>query len=709
MTRARRRSPAARRLGALLAAAGLLVGLAGTGAAAVPVQDAPAAVPQLVVAGQDLEVAADGPYSVALDIAGAPAGSDVVVQIHDRIEDAADLAASSTDQPGDRLATFDPIDLADGADPQTTLFTIHLYDPPADRPSDVPANWVLPLDEPGVYPVKVRLRGPDGEDLTAITTYLVRRPAATDPVVAPARVALLPTVHQAPPPVDEAVDDPDDVDGEPVDPAYRDALEDLLEAFEARPELPASFVVTPDTAARLDADPDALDTLDALRAELVRPGRELTGAPYVDLDPATLVGAGLGDEVIRQHDLGRRALAAALEQPDDRIGSTTWVLDRSVDAAAVDELAALGITHLVLPAEAVPSAPVTRLPLPGGGGTVDALTLAPDDLASGSPVDPVLAGYQLLGRLAATASINPAGTAVAVRIDPEAVDPVELATVLDGLAQPGTYVRATTLTEAFADTPLATTAVALAPADRGGLGSYPGLVNRTHQQLSSYASMVPDQPERVAAFEVPLARAASSDLELADRRRRVGREGEALERRLSSVSIPARDRVTLGARNAQFPLPVTSTLTGPVDVVITLEASDRLSFPQDRIEATLTDERTVVQVPVRTRATGDTPLRITVRSPDGGQVLAQSQYTVRSTAVSGMGLLLTAGAAGFLALWWGRHWWRSRRAGPPPAARHGRQGSPPPDPDGDLDDLFVTDPTDPADVTSVTGARSKVD
>jgi hypothetical protein len=105
---------------------------------------------------------------------------------------------------------------------------------------------------------------------------------------------------------------------------------------------------------------------------------------------------------------------------------------------------------------------------------------------------------------------------------------------------------------------------------------------------------------------------------------------------------------------------ITSTLDEPVKVVITMEASDRLSFPRNSIETTLQDERTTVQIPVRTRATGDTPLRITVRTPDGQVIIDESQYTIRSTAVSGVGLLLTAGAGGFLALWWGRHLLRHR-------------------------------------------------
>jgi hypothetical protein len=58
---------------------------------------------------------------------------------------------------------------------------------------------------------------------------------------------------------------------------------------------------------------------------------------------------------------------------------------------------------------------------------------------------------------------------------------------------------------------------------------------------------------------------------------------------------------------------------------------------------------------------GDTPVQVTVRSPDGNVVLATSRYTVRVTAVSGVGVVLTSGAALFLVIWWVRHWRSSAR------------------------------------------------
>ena len=61
------------------------------------------------------------------------------------------------------------------------------------------------------------------------------------------------------------------------------------------------------------------------------------------------------------------------------------------------------------------------------------------------------------------------------------------------------------------------------------------------------------------------------------------------------------------------------------------------------------------------------PLTITTRTPDGQVILTTTRYTVRSTAVSGVGIVLSVGAGLFLAAWWGRHWYRNRVR-----ARHAR-------------------------------------
>lgn len=628
--------------------------------------------PRLTVRFQDLEVDARGDFRVLLDVVDAPPGSDVAVDIYDRITDAEGLAASATSTPANLRDNFEPIPLATDDDPRQSIgFTISVYGSGDDRPA-VPGP--LPpyrLDEPGVYPIGVRLRAANGEVLTSIITYLVRRPSA-DQTTDTTRVALLATVHQDPDSPDpEATglgsDDPERDDPERDDPgnngnaavdlAAAEDLDALLAAIADRTEVPISFGITPDTVAGLAVDPATVDTIDALRAELDGEGREVLGAPYVRLDPASLSQNGLGDELLRQVDLGQRTLESVL----GRRGSPTWAVDERLDPVTVDTLDAAGVDHLVLPDSSVAGDPTTRpRALAETTGDLGAVTTGFFDLTGTVPSDPLLAANQLLGRVAAAASLSPGGAGVVVRFDSHRVDPAELAAVLDHLERPSTILAPTTVTGLFEGLPSTGTAAALVQPTGRDLGAYPSLVRETHDLIASYASMVPDQPELVQSFDRPLALGAATDLTLDERSRILNGVTGELRGRFDAVSIPERDRVTLGTRDARFPLPINLDLDEPVRVVISLEASDRLEFPEERIETTLTGDRTLVEIPVRARATGDTPLRITVRTPDGQVLLDEGLYSVRSTAVSGVGVVLTIGAAAFLALWWGRHWHQGR-------------------------------------------------
>ena len=64
------------------------------------------------------------------------------------------------------------------------------------------------------------------------------------------------------------------------------------------------------------------------------------------------------------------------------------------------------------------------------------------------------------------------------------------------------------------------------------------------------------------------------------------------------------------------------------------------------------------------------PADVTVTSPDGSLTLAEVDYSIRSTAVAGVGIVLSAGAALFLMVWWARHWHRTRRSAKLIEARH---------------------------------------
>ncbi len=79
-------------------------------------------------------------------------------------------------------------------------------------------------------------------------------------------------------------------------------------------------------------------------------------------------------------------------------------------------------------------------------------------------------------------------------------------------------------------------------------------------------------------------------------------------------------------------------------------------------DLTLTTKNTTFKVPVETRSSGVFPLEVSVWTPDGSQLIAQARETVRSTAVSGVGVILIVLAIVSLGIWWVRDMRHGRRA-----------------------------------------------
>ncbi|HRW36349.1 MAG: hypothetical protein KDB04_18960 [Acidimicrobiales bacterium] len=635
-----------RRAGAALVTLVLLLVVPTTLATARPAQ---AASPSIRLLGQPVAVAPDGDFSVLLAV-DAPEAVDIAVDIYDRA--GPDDPIGPVPDEG-ATATFPPVALpsADAADdgPRPVAFTIELYQPGEANPD--PA-WGWPLDEPGVYPVRVRLRGPDEETLAVLMTAVVRLPGP-DQRVTPTEVAVLVDAHR-PPPLD-----PDErADEGSADPDLVAQLPPVLAALDERPSLPATFSLTPDAVARLAGDEAATDVLADLRAVLAVERRDVLDAPYVDIDPTSLVDADLADELTAQRDLGRRTLDSVLEEPL----TGTWRLPTPVDGPTLDQLHQRGVFRAVVGGGVLEDGAGTLSPveLTAGPSTVRASATAGGFVLGAASGDPVLAAHRLLARLAAAATGREQSARVIVDVDPALADPESLQVAFDALTLGTDLYRATTL-DALLDAP-ATVGATLAGHPAVALGTYPDELRAARADEASYTSMVGDRADLLRPIERALALSAAAELPLEDRRAEVDGVRRDLADTFSSIDLPESDTVTLGAQEGTFPLPISSSLDEPVQVVIQLEASDRLELPDDRIEATLDSERTVVDVQVQARATGDTPVRITVRSPDDGVVLAESRYVVRSTAVSEVGILLTVGAAGFLAVWWGRHWLRTRRA-----------------------------------------------
>jgi hypothetical protein len=118
--------------------------------------------------------------------------------------------------------------------------------------------------------------------------------------------------------------------------------------------------------------------------------------------------------------------------------------------------------------------------------------------------------------------------------------------------------------------------------------------------------------------------------------------------------------ITLTARTGTVPLTIRNDTGEPVEVVLKFR-SPKVELPDGATRrVTLAQQTTRLDVAVRTRSSGAFPFEVDVVSPDGELTLATTRYSVRSTAVSGVGLVLSIGAGLFLVVWWARHWRAAR-------------------------------------------------
>ncbi|HSH61185.1 MAG TPA: DUF6049 family protein, partial [Acidimicrobiales bacterium] len=182
------------------------------------------------------------------------------------------------------------------------------------------------------------------------------------------------------------------------------------------------------------------------------------------------------------------------------------------------------------------------------------------------------------------------------------------------------------------------------------------------RRLVSFSSMLAaDNPLDERLEELLLV---SQGADLRPRQRSSYLEGfeRQIARELDQIAVPRSRSITLTARNGEVPVTILNKTDYPVRLQVQV-VSDKLDFPGGAVrDLELARRNTTERFVVEARASGSFPLRVNLVSPDGSLVLGRSRLTVRSTAASGVGIFLSAGAGGFLLLWWARHQLRGRHS-----------------------------------------------
>lgn len=513
----------------------------------------------------------------------------------------------------------------------------------------------------GVYPVRIEVRNDDGASVGRIATHVVV--ASSSP---PTNELGVMTVVS----VDHAISTQTDGSIENVSAGDARAVADLGNVVADHPGAVLLDIV-PEFVEALEAGgtTDATATLDALVNATAF--TELLQHSFVDL-PAQYVGdPAFSTEFTRQEKAGRDALQRVLRTPSP----STRLLRDPIPGAAITAYAGSDAQRFIVTDNvAVPDEDSLTLALPvqlavGSDRTSTAAIV--DSLASAhlSPSDdPVLAGQHLLAELAVIWLERPSEErAVTLLTEAGALpDSLALQTFLDGLST-SPALEAVDDSVFFAlepqlndDESLTVLSLASPALPQSDLADY----LRTRSNITSYSLIVGESATDVSSLDRRLLVAAAAELSVDERAARITAIRSDIETELSGLRLPDDASIRLTARTGEIPITISNTTGKPVRVVLRLD-SDRLTFPNgNRLELLLEEENQTERIAVEALGSGEFRVVARLESPDSALTIDSSALTVRSTAASWVGFVITGVAAAVLASWWLRQVVRNRMRRP---------------------------------------------
>ena len=613
--------------------------------------------PALILVEQTPVVTAGGRFEVRFRLDGIPGDGSLQVVVHQRVRSRSELALS---MEGDGLRS----------EVLRTVVALDGIPPDADGVRELvlsldPEAGVLPIRTEGVYPVELIAQDAATEPLAQVVTHLVLGPEPGDD--APSLgVAVVGSFRAAP-----ALRPDGSVR---LSPARRADLAALAAGL-ARSSTPATLDIGGETLDALRAEPggtgaEAIDDL----TEAAR-GRTVLASPYVAISPDGLAAVDLLGELGPQLEAGQASIealgvdptrAVALAPADlGRVGLQgllyTGVETLLVDPDQVEDLDP-GLISYSLAQPVVVTAP--------DGSTPIAALLTDDtvDERLATHGSPGLVVSRVISELALLRLEQPSvARAMALVVEPGvAADTITL--LLDALGSGRPFEALDLVDAATHAAPLLDgggnpVELALRPVEPREIdGTVADQLRVGRAALTTFTGLVGDDPEVLHPLRRHLLVAEGIGVPTATRSEHVRQVTDTIAGIAGQVTTPATFTLTLTARDGTIPLTIGNGTDLPLHVTVRLR-SQKLEFPEgDTIDLVLTEANTRLDIPVRALASGAFPLQIDVTTPDGQQRLSMSRFTVRSTAVSGAGLLLSIGAGAFLVVWWARHWHRTRRS-----------------------------------------------
>lgn len=561
----------------------------------------------LEIADQSTFVAADG--ALGLDLAVSPA--DQLWRAADQYELSVTLyglieSESEVDEPLSRpLNRLPPIPLHSIGHSGSGV--VHLDIPIRSGSQFDEVERVL-LPQPGVYPISIELRTVDGP-IASARTHVIRLPQVTSEED-PTPVALVLNVSTA-----EGL-----------------TVSDVQQLLIDHPTTPLTVVLQEGVTNLLNAEPELAAGFVAALA-----GRPVLAVPPIDLDPSALSEidqAALFDEARKVGDLELRRLGMT-------VATDIAVLGAPLTDEGAELLAELGMRS-VLDTEGG-SAGVWQL----GSGRARLQVIRIDRglsrILGGGDGGPHRAN-RILAKLTLRGEVDDAPVVLggaSLGVDPgRSID-----AFLRALNQPGAP-RPILLSDADGGPP-----IRVSERPDQDLRPIADLLVQVQTMVATYEGFHNGGGNTPAFYRQQILASLTRQRNPDDRRRALTTLVAQMRNDMGVVQLHEGQPVTLAAREAPIPILMDSDAVGPRNVMLRFD-SDKVVADHDKRIVTIEPGTSSINVELQARSLGVSPLEVSVWTPDGETQLAATRFEIRSTAIPGLGLLVSIGAVGLLGAWW---------------------------------------------------------
>ena len=485
------------------------------------------------------------------------------------------------------------------------------------------------IARPGVYPLSLEMRTSDQELIGRLITYLIR----TEEIPTPP----LPIVMVAK--IDKPI-----INIEASISEYLSWLE-VLDNFAS---IPVSIAITPFR--------DLAESLMNSRPSNSESTHEWIRSPLIPIDEASLVDAGLQQEVNLLWDMGSDSLSKL-----GQLAPTTFWIGHSESEPQFEARWERGIREAIISAEAValpPDAgPRGPIEIRINSSTIRALVI--DELSPKNSDDTAASHAQrVLAHLAIIALSDKSQPIVTVDLNKENHGSRFADHLLQGIDQLG-WVKPELASLAVArplltvdNQPLQYELISTPSPSTADFVKY----REARRHLNAFRSMVRDEDaQEYESLSLDLLFSLATELPEHEQQAFWDSIIDMIRRQTSLVDIPPDESIQLTSQEAAVPFSFQNRAEVPLRVELRI-ISERLTVQDfDDGESTtlvLQPGVTTHRFRLKTLGSGSFPIAIELHSPNGGLLIGQAQAALRATTPTGVGLGLIIGAFVFLASWW---------------------------------------------------------